>query len=701
MNDRPALTLKRRNFVALVGFGLFDLLVGSRLVTIQALDADKLKKLADGIHFRSVPLAPFRGNIVDRNGRLLAGSHHAYSVYAIPAQTRPERISESIILADTLSLEQSRVLRRLKRPQGFVWIKRRLSKSEVEALKRQLGSLPGIHLLTETARYYPEGSLAGAVLGFTGIDNQGLGGVEWTYNKYLMGLPGSIQEEFDARGGTPVFASQRIVPSRQGDTLQLSIDEKIQWMAERAAERAMIATGGKAVMITVMHPATGGILALVQRPGFDPNNFREYNPKRYRVMAVSDAIPPGSIFKPVTLATALETGATSPDAGFFCPGFKVVLGRRVNCWRLAGHGAESLGDVVQNSCNVGFMSLGLALGIDRFYEGLERFGLMRRTGIDLPGEALGLIPRKGRVTALDLAIMAFGQTLTVTPVGLLTAVSAIANGGLWQKPRLARAILTPDGRMLKSFEHEVGRRVVSTDVATTVQRMMTRVVQRGTGKLAQVPGYKVAGKTGTAQKVINGRTEHGIYISSFIGFAPVPNPQAAILVSVDEPVGAFYGGQVAAPVFGRLMRDVLRYLHVPRTEPIKKPRLGQAAIVPDLVDLSPEVAYEDAGAFGFPVQFKGHGHIVVAQSVTYGGYRPVGTLLTLKLGDRARDYLQWVSVPNFLGLSVSQAHHLAFDLGINVATANGGTTGRVVGQDHAVGEEVKAGTTIKVWVDRR
>jgi stage V sporulation protein D (sporulation-specific penicillin-binding protein) len=357
--------------------------------------------------------------------------------------------------------------------------------------------------------------------------------------------------------------------------------------------------------------------------------------------------------------------------------------------------------VVQNSCNVGFMSLGLALGIDRFYEGLERFGLMRRTGIDLPGEALGLIPRKGRVTALDLAIMAFGQTLTVTPVGLLTAVSAIANGGLWQKPRLARAILTPDGRMLKSFEHEVGRRVVSTDVATTVQRMMTRVVQRGTGKLAQVPGYKVAGKTGTAQKVINGRTEHGIYISSFIGFAPVPNPQAAILVSVDEPVGAFYGGQVAAPVFGRLMRDVLRYLHVPRTEPIKKPRLGQAAIVPDLVDLSPEVAYEDAGAFGFPVQFKGHGHIVVAQSVTYGGYRPVGTLLTLKLGDRARDYLQWVSVPNFLGLSVSQAHHLAFDLGINVATANGGTTGRVVGQDHAVGEEVKAGTTIKVWVDRR
>lgn len=697
MNDRPPLVLKRRTFVALVGFGLFDLLIGSRLVTIQALDAENLKKLAESIHFRSVPLAPFRGNIVDREGRLLAGSHHAYSAYAIPAQTKNARQTESILLANMLDMEQSRVLRRLSRKQGFVWLKRRLSAREMATLKSQLPALPGIHLVTETDRYYPEGELAAGVLGFTGIDNQGLAGVELTYDKYLKGQAGAIQEEYSAHGHTVAFGRQRIVPSKQGDTLELTIDENIQWMAERAAEHAMIATGGKAVMVTVMQPQTGGVLAISQRPTFNPNSFRDYDQKRYRELAVTDAIPPGSIFKPVTLASALEAGTTRRGAGFWCPGFKVVLGRRVNCWRPAGHGSESLGDVVKNSCNVGFMELGLGLGIDRFYEWLDRFGLTHRTGIDLPGEALGILPRKGRVTALDLAIMAFGQTLTVTPIALLTAVSAIANGGELYKPHVARAVKSPDGRVIKNFEGEGVRRVVSSDVAATVQRMMANVVKLGTGKLGQVPGYRVAGKTGTAQKVINGRVEHGIYISSFIGFAPVPKPVAAILVSVDEPQGAFYGGQVAAPVFARLMRDILRYLKIPRTEPIKRPKPGQAAIVPDLVDLSPQLAEQDAAEFGFPVQFNGRGSIVVQQSVMYGGYRPAGTLLTLTLGDRYRDYLQWVTVPNFRGLTVSQAHQLAFELGLNVAVAKGGQTGRVREQALRPGEQVKSGTTVGIW----
>ncbi|MCL5115831.1 MAG: penicillin-binding transpeptidase domain-containing protein [Firmicutes bacterium] len=697
MNDRPPLVLKRRNFIALVGFGLFDLLIGSRLVTIQALDAPQLKKLAEDIHFRSVPLAPFRGNIVDRHGRLLAGSHHAFSVYAIPAQTRKSRQSESILLANVLDMEESRVLRRLSRKQGFVWLKRRLTATELNTVKSQLAALPGIHLVTETARYYPEGELAAGILGFTGIDNQGLAGVELIYDRALKGVAGSIQEEYDAHGQTVSYGRQRIVPSRQGDTLELTIDENIQWMAERAAEHAMISTGGKAVMITVMHPQSGGILAMAQRPTFNPNHFRDFNPKRYRELAVTDAIPPGSIFKPVTLASALEAGTTSPGAGFYCPGFKIVLGRRVNCWRPQGHGAESLADIVKNSCNVGFMDLGLGLGVDRFYEGLNHFGVMSRTGIDLPGEAVGIFPRKGRVTALDLAIMAFGQTLTVTPIGLLTAISAIANGGELLKPHVARSLRSPDGKILKSFDSDRVRRVVSSEVASLVQNMMTGVVRLGSGKLAQIPGYRVAGKTGTAQKVVNGRTEKGIYISSFVGFAPVPNPVAAILISIDEPQGAFYGGQVAAPVFGRLMRDILRYLKVPATEPIKPPKPGQPAMVPDLVDLSPEVAVRDAEEFGFPVQFSGHGRIVVQQSVTYGGYRPAGTLLTLTLGDRSRDYLQWVTVPQFVGMTVSQAHQLAFELGLNVAMMRGQGEGRVVRQAYRPGEQVKSGTTVALW----
>jgi stage V sporulation protein D (sporulation-specific penicillin-binding protein) len=523
--------------------------------------------------------------------------------------------------------------------------------------------------------------------------------VELVYNRYLEGKPGSIEEEYDAHGQSLKFSRQRIVPSQQGDTLELTIDENIQWMAERAAEHAMLTTGGKAVMITVMHPATGGILAMAQRPSFNPNHFRDYEPRRYRELVVSDAIPPGSIFKPVTLATALETGTTSPSAGFWCPGFKVILGRRVNWWRPQGHGAESLADVVRNSCNVGFMELGLGLGVDRFYQGLEQFNLTRRTGIDLPGEALGIIPRKGRVTALDLAIMAFGQTLTVTPIALLAAVSAIANGGEWMRPHVAREILTADGRLVQRFDAQHRRRVVSPRVASLVQDMMTGVVQFGTGKLAQVPGYRVAGKTGTAQKVIGGRVERGVYLSSFIGFAPVPNPVAAILISVDEPVGAFYGGQVAAPVFGRLMRDILRYWKIPPTEPIRPPKAGEAAIVPDLVDLSPEQAATDAALFGFPVQFQGRGRIVVHQSVTYGGYRPAGTLLTLTLGDRYRDYLEWVTVPRFRGLSVSQAARLAFDLGLNIRVIRGPENGVVTHQTNRPGEQVKSGTTVGVLTE--
>ena len=314
MNDRPPLKLKRRNFIALAGFGLFDLVIGSRLVTIQVLDAPKLKSLAEDIHFRSVPLAPFRGNIVDRHGHLLAGSHHAYSAYAVPIQTRKARQAETIILANILDMEQSRVLRRLSRNQGFVWLKRRLSSRELDQLKNQLASLPGIHLLTETDRYYPEGKLAAGVLGFTGIDNQGLGGVEMAYDTALEGRRGAIKEEFDAFGQTVRSSRQRIVPSKQGDTLELTLDENIQWMAERAVERARIATGGKAVMITVMHPKTGGVLAMAQRPTFNPNSFRDYDPKTYRELPVTDAIPPGSIFKPVTLATALEAGTARPSS---------------------------------------------------------------------------------------------------------------------------------------------------------------------------------------------------------------------------------------------------------------------------------------------------------------------------------------------------------------------------------------------------
>ncbi|HBQ96579.1 MAG: penicillin-binding transpeptidase domain-containing protein [Firmicutes bacterium] len=697
MTNRPTLIIKRRTFIVMSFISLFDLVLLGRLADIQGVDSADLKALADGIHFRGVPLVPFRGNIVDRNGRLLAGSHHAYSVYAIPIQTRKHRDDEVILLSTLLNLPRTTLQRRLQRRQGFVWVKRRISGQEMQAVKGQLGALPGIYLLTETARYYPQGDLAGPVLGFTGIDNQGLAGVELTYDKYLVGKPGSIQEESDVTGQAVKFAQTRVIPSVQGDTVELSLDENIQSMAERACEQAMIQTRGKSVSIVVMHPATGGILAMAQRPTMDPNHYRDYSPKQYRVLPVSDAIPPGSIFKPVTLAAALQEGSATPDSHYFCPGFKNVLGRRVNCWRPQGHGEQNLSQVVKNSCNVGFMDLGLGIGVPKFYEYLARFGLRSRTHIDLPGETLGLTPPAKKVTPLDLAIMAFGQTLTVTPLALLTAIASLANDGNLLTPHVMKRIINHRGEVVKTFDRQVVRRVVTPEVAGRVQEMMAEVISQGTGRLAQVPGYRVAGKTGTAQKVVNRRTEKGVYIASFVGFGPVPHPEVAIIVNVDEPVGAYYGGQVAAPIFGHLIRAIFKYLKIPATEPITPPKSGEPAMVPSLVNLDPETAQRDAAAFGFPVQFVGQGDVVCDQSVEYGGYRRAGTILRLRLGSSPRIYLEWVTVPRFSGLTIPQATYLAWEMGVNVYDRGQRRGGYVRKQSIAPGTQVRAGTTVEVW----
>ncbi len=693
MTSRPTLSVKRRTFLIMILVGAYDVLLLGRLTDIQGVQSAFLKSKADQIHFRGVPLAAFRGNIVDRHGVLLAGSQHAYSVYAIPVQTRKRREQEVILLATLLQMQQRTLQKRLRRHQGFVWVKRRLPPEQLDALRSQLASLPGIHLLPETARYYPQGELAGPIIGFSGIDNQGLAGIELTYDKVLSGHTGSIQEEYDVQGQTIKFAQTRVIPSRQGDTVELSIDDHIQSLAERACAQTMIRTEGKSVSIVVMHPKSGGILAMAQRPSIDPNQFRKYPIKNSRILPVSDAVPPGSIFKPVTLAAALEEGTTSQSSGFFCPGFKNVLGRRVNCWRLEGHGPENLAQVVKNSCNVGFMDLGLGLGVDKFYQYLDKFGMSERTHIDLPGEALGIVPAMKRVTALDLAIMAFGQTLTVTPIALITALAAIANDGVLLTPHVAKRILTPEGQVVKDFDAHVVRQAVSPGVARLVQQLLVGVVSEGTGKMAQVPGYRIAGKTGTAQKVVNGRTEKGVYISSFIGFGPVPNPEVVVIVNIDEPVGAFYGGQVAAPVFGRLVRDIFRYLRIPPTEPIKPPKAGEPAMVPSLVNLDTETAEADAAAFGFPVQFVGRGNVVVGQSIEYGGYRPAGTILHLTLGRDTRIYLEWVAVPQFYGMSKKAATNLAWDLGINVQTHGNGT---VIRQSLPEGTEVRAGTVIDI-----
>jgi stage V sporulation protein D (sporulation-specific penicillin-binding protein) len=693
MQQRPGLTMSRRTLLVLGGFGLFDLWLMTRAAMIQGLWSPHLRRLAEEAHLRGIPLAPLRGDILDVHGRLLAGSENIYSAYAVPVQVR-DPASEALLLSTLFGVSADTVRRRLERHLGFVWIRRRLTANQVVEFRTQASALPGVHLVPESTRYYPEGDFAGQVLGFTGIDNQGLAGLEYTYNRELRGRRGWILHEYASSGQPVQHGASRLEAPVRGDTLWTTLDENIQWMAEQAAEDALARHSAKRVMVVVMDPSTGGILALVNRPGYNPNRRPEV-PAADRDYAVSDAIPPGSIFKPVTLATALESGAATPASGFFCPGFKIVLGRRVNCWRRAGHGPESLSDVVKNSCNVGFMTLGLAIGMDRFYSYLDRFRVMGPSGIDLPGEARGILPSRRRATQLDLAVMAFGQTLTTVPVALANAIAALANGGELLVPHVGERLVAPDGRVVRDMHRQVVRRVVRPEVAAQVQRMMARVVSEGTGKNAQVPGYRVAGKTGTAEKVVGGRVVDGVYIASFVGFAPVPNPRVLILCSVDEPQGAYYGGQVAAPVVGRLLRQILAYWKVPATVPRPKLRPGASAFVPNLVNLSADDATHDAEWFGFVPRFRGRGGTVVDQSVEYGGYRPAGSVLDLTLGTRPRIYMDWVAVPEVVGLPVAQARHVAFDIGINLHV-EGNLDGRVQWQQWPANHEVRAGSTMPV-----
>lgn len=677
-----------------MGLLAFDGLLLGRTVYVQGIWAGRLRRLAEQAHLRGVPLAPLRGAILAQHGRVLAESHHVYSLYAVPVQVAHPS-EEAVLVAGIVGQPIGAVEARLRRRLGFVWVKRRLSAAQVEVLKSQTAALPGLHLVPEATRWYPQGALAGAVVGFTGIDNQGLAGLEYAYNRVLTGRRGWILREFDVAGRPIPRASSRVDPPVTGSTLVTTLDLNIQAMADQAAEETLRRHSAKRVMILVMEPETGGILALANHPGFNPNVYRQYGPAAYRDQVVSDAIPPGSIFKPVTLASALESRAVGLETGFYCPGFKIVAGRRVNCWRRAGHGAESLGAVVRNSCNVGFMDMGLALGLDRFYDYLRRFRVLGPTGVDLPGEARGITPPRRRATALDLAVMAFGQTLTVTPLALLNAVSALANGGTLRVPHLGAEVIAPGGGTPRRLFVNSGHRVVQPWVAAAVQRMMASVVSRGTGKLARVPGYQIAGKTGTAQKVVGGRVVDGVYISSFVGFGPVPHPRVAILCSVDEPQGAYYGGQVAAPVVGRLLRYIFHYWRLPPTERVKPPPRGEAAIVPNLVNLNPEEARQDAAAFGFSVRFQAAGPVVVDQSVSYGAYRPAGDVLTLTLGFAPRIYMDWVAVPNLAGLSVRQARRVAFDIGINLHV-EGNLDGRVQWQEWPENQEVRAGVTMTV-----
>ena len=642
--------LKMRKRIVLI-FGLccvFLVILIIRLGYVQLKDGPFLKNLADEEHYRGVPVAANRGNIVDCNGNILAMSVSVDTVYAIPAEVRKSERGDEVAtsLAQVLAMDKEEVKARITKRSSLEYVKKKIPSETAEIIKSM--NLPGIGIVEDSTRFYPNDTLAAHVLGFTGIDSQGLEGMEHSRDQELTGIPGSILTEYGANGIKIPGGDHQFIQPVQGNTVKLTIDKNIQAFAERELSKLMAGEGvnmagriPKNASILVMEPSTGRMLAIATAPTFNPNNYQEFEPSARRNIAIQNGYEPGSTFKIITLAAAIEEKVFKADERFTDTGSVNILGRKIRCWKHGGHGTQTMVEVVENSCNPGFIELGQRLGMDKFYKYLTGFGFGKETGIEMSGEAKGILASKKKATALDLATMSIGQTNNVTPIQLITAVSAIANGGVLLKPQLVQEVTTPTGKVIVPFKKEVVHRVISEDAAKLTREILESVVTNGTGRRTFLPGYRVAGKTGTAQKVGQGGYIQGEYVASFIGFAPADNPRLVVFAIIDGV--PFYGGVVAAPVVQTVMLDSLKYLGI-KPDPnapmapgkplygVEFPAVREEAIVPSVLGYPKAEAENILKKDGFKVIIEGTGMTVIDQ-IPYGNAKvEFGSTVKLYLG---------------------------------------------------------------------
>ena len=666
-----------------------------RLLYLQFYKSAWLSENAVDQRIREIPVEAKRGIIYDRHGRELAVSVSTESVYAIPAEIRnPEETAAR--LAAILALDENNLKNKLKKRQAFTWVKRKIDAETARQV--QMLNLPGIGLTQESQRYYPNDNLAAHILGFNGIDSQGLDGVEMTFDSYLKGRSGSIVIEYDARGREIPQATHRFMPPVEGHNIYLTIDLVIQQIVERELDRVMKETQAKAATIIAIDPRDGGILALANRPDYNPNKFSEYSPKFWRNIAVSNAYEPGSTFKIITTSAVMSEHIVKPEERFFDPGEVEVQGRNIHCWKHGGHGSQSFTEVVQNSCNVGFVNVGLRLGRDPFYRYIDAFGFGRHTNIDLPGEAKGITIDRTKATPINIATMSIGQSIAVTPVQLVTAVAAVANDGKLLRPQIVREVKDKSGQVIRGFQPDAVRQVLDTSVTKQVNEILESVVSQGTGKNAYIEGFKIAGKTGTAQKVGAGGYLPDKYVASFVGFAPADSPQVAMLVIIDEPVGLYYGGQIAAPVFGAVMKDVLQYLKVnPQPSSSAKPGSAEAhVLVPSVINLSVPEAMKELEKAGLTPRVEESGDRIADQIPKPGSRIPAGggvLLYTMTPRYSSGE----VTVPDLTGRTQREAADVLAELGLIINPV--GTTGKAVKQDPLPGSKVLSGTSIITYFE--
>jgi stage V sporulation protein D (sporulation-specific penicillin-binding protein) len=599
-------TKKRLRFAILV-VTLIVFFLGYRLIRVQVIEGADYKRGAMQQWTKAIDLKSDRGIIYDRKGRKLAVNVTSFTIWASPSDVKnPEEAA--MRLQPILQLDSSEILASLKRESSVVKLKQWITREEAEMV-RELG-IGGISIVDDNKRYYPFGNFASYILGFTDIDNNGLYGIERVYDQYLTGVPGVWVKATDRDNRQLPYGSEKIHNPENGTSVILTIDETIQGFAEEAAQEALEKNQAKSVSIIVMDPVTGEVLAMANKPDYDPNNprkslneelnnqweslpFEEQQQKWYemwRNYAINDIYEPGSTFKIVTAAAALEEGTANLNSHYYCNGFirdipGVVL--RCSSW-YDPHGDQDFARAFSNSCNVAFVNMARELGTEKMYEYIKAFGFGEVTGIDLLGEQRGIIPSgTASIREVNLATLSYGHGIAVTPIQMINAISVIGNGGNLMTPHIVKGLADSDGNVVKLFEPELRRQVISETTTNELLDMLELTVLEGTGRKAYVPGYRIGGKTGTAQKIIDGRYVDGKYISSFGGLAPVDDPQVAVLVIVDEPTGIYYGGTVAGPPAASVIESTLKYLEVPRKytdEELKATK--ETVIVPDVRNIS-------------------------------------------------------------------------------------------------------------------
>ena len=703
--DAPGVSNKKRLKIALWFMMVLLLLLIARLVKVMVIDSEELENRAASQQTRNTTLSATRGKILDSTGVVLARNATAYKVVIWPSSIKDdekERVAKE--LSSLLDMDYAKVLEKVNANKQEIVLARQVERETVDKIESMKLGI-GVGTAIDTKRYYSSGSLFSQLLGFTNIDGEGQAGLEQKYEKYLAGKNGRMVTETDGKQNPLPYGVQEIIEATDGCDLILTTDAVMQSALEKACKEALEVNKAASVQGVIMDCTTGEIKAMTTQPDFDPNspprNDMALLNSLMRNRVVTDSYEPGSTFKLITLSAALDSHTVNTGTGFYCDGGCTVNGERIKCWRSGGHGSQTLYKAVQNSCNPSFVKMALSMGTETFYDYIYSFGFGSSTGSGITGESAGIVTHQKYITENTLSRIGFGHSIAVTPLQLVTAVSAAVNGGKLMQPYVVDSIVAPDGTVVLKNEPKVVRRVISEETSALVRDIGESVVSEGSGKNAAIPGYRIGGKTGTAQKYgADGKIAQGKLIASFIGFAPADEPKYVCLILVDEPqVGTIFGSTVAAPFVKQVMEEVLRYAgYLPE-------QASTSVTVPAVTDITVAEAKRELEKIGLTATYQDdENEIVTAQVPIEGKSVQAGSgvlLYTAMTSAPSEDISgeqedEMVIVPDVFDKTKLEANDALKAKGLIIKIDPPDQSGKAIRQSPAAGETVPKGTEVLV-----